>query len=255
MRVCGLSCVVVLFEGLVSWQRVSVACFPPNNTFKDVERSLPRGWLLFPPTHELLLLAATLLQLQRGELRRLNLSEHSHRQVNPHGRTPPRATHAQGGPAPLSRPNPASAHTLAPMHHILCCCATEVQPLATTTPSLGSGTATPFSACMVPPERRPEYKHDRPPAHPRHRLRPLAPAAAAARRTPPRTARSSPTERAAHDRAARLILPAAWDAPGRPGLPALQVRDSPGDQRYRHRLAPGFSLHRLRPALSGQSGA
>ena len=35
MRVCCLSCVVVLFEGFVSWQRVSVACFPPNNTLKD----------------------------------------------------------------------------------------------------------------------------------------------------------------------------------------------------------------------------
>ena len=30
MRVCYLSCVVVLFEGFVSWQRVSVACFPPG---------------------------------------------------------------------------------------------------------------------------------------------------------------------------------------------------------------------------------
>ena len=34
MRVCYLSCVVVLFEGFVSWQRVSVACFPPNNTLR-----------------------------------------------------------------------------------------------------------------------------------------------------------------------------------------------------------------------------
>ena len=39
MRVCCLSChvcVVVLFEGFVSWQRVSVACFPPNNTLNNL---------------------------------------------------------------------------------------------------------------------------------------------------------------------------------------------------------------------------
>ena len=34
MSVCCLSCVVVWFVGFVSWQRVSVACFPPNNTIK-----------------------------------------------------------------------------------------------------------------------------------------------------------------------------------------------------------------------------
>ena len=41
--VCAASrvSVVVLFEGFVSWQRVSVACFPPNNIFKKLE-SFPK---------------------------------------------------------------------------------------------------------------------------------------------------------------------------------------------------------------------
>ena len=48
MRVCCLSCVVVLFEGFVSLQRVSVACFPPNNTLKRPSRmeSVSMRWEL-----------------------------------------------------------------------------------------------------------------------------------------------------------------------------------------------------------------
>ena len=38
-RACCLSCVVVLFEGFVSWQRVSVACFPPNTFIKKAGRA------------------------------------------------------------------------------------------------------------------------------------------------------------------------------------------------------------------------
>ena len=38
MSVCCLSCVIMVVwsVGFVSWQRVSVACFPPNNIIKDI---------------------------------------------------------------------------------------------------------------------------------------------------------------------------------------------------------------------------
>ena len=43
--VCCLSCVVVLFEGFVSWHKLSAACLPPNNTKRAEEIHAATGVL------------------------------------------------------------------------------------------------------------------------------------------------------------------------------------------------------------------